>query len=195
MEEIKENGIDVRKAAEADVEVEGADGEIAEIGNGNKEVIEIRRGNKGIAEAEKGEASEKSLDNGEANVDETGSLEAEIVRLKEEGQRQKSEFEAAIKELKIKSAALERLYSEGAKNPKLMLKLIDISKADFGENGSLVGLDEQIDNLKNSEGYLFDGYRAAMGCFRPEESGDFSETHKTDFSLMTYSQMLRALGE
>lgn len=186
MEEIKENGIDASKAAAAEVEV----------GDGNENVIKIGDGNEDTAEAKKGEASEKSFDNGRENVDEKGSLEAEIVRLKEEGQRQKSEFEAAIKEVKIKSAALERLYSEGAKNPRLMLKLIDISKADFGENGSLVGLDEQINDLKNSEGYLFDGYRAAaMGCFRPEESGDFSETHKTDFSLMTYSQMLRALGE
>ena len=91
---------------------------------------------------------------------------------------------------------MERLYGEGAKNPKLLLRLIDTSGADFDEKGSLVGIDEQIDSLKNSEGYLFGGYGAASaGCFRPEEAGDFSETSKADFSHMTYSQVLRALGK
>ncbi|MDE6725520.1 MAG: phage scaffolding protein, partial [Ruminiclostridium sp.] len=62
-------------------------------------------------------------------------LEAEIVRLKEAVVRQKEEFEAAIGEMKVKGAVLERLYGEGAKNPKLLLKLIDVSK---------IGFDEQI---------------------------------------------------
>ncbi len=138
---------------------------------------------------------EKYPDCGVKDIDEKGSLEEEIARLKEDGVRQKKEFEAAIKELEIRSAVLERLYGEGAKNPKLLLKLIDISKVGFDDGGGIVGIDEQIGSLKSSEGYLFEE-RGAVGSggFRPGESGDFSET-RTDFSQMTYSEMIRALGK
>lgn len=123
------------------------------------------------------------------------TLEGEIQRLKDENARQKTEFEAAIKELKIQGAVEERLHKEGARNPKLMMKLVDFSKADFDEKGALIGVDEQISSLKDSEGYLFNNDKAAYsGCFRPEEAADFSDTSKADFSLMTYSQMIKALG-
>lgn len=124
------------------------------------------------------------------------TLEGEIQRLKDENVRQKAEFEAAIKGLKIQGAVEERLRNEGARNPKLMMKLVDFSKADFDEKGLLVGIDEQISSLKDREGYLFNNDKEAYtGCFRPEEAGDFSDTSKADFSLMTYSQMIKALGK
>ena len=203
MERINKNIFDVNNTAEKSAESKAAAAEEAQaveasemafdVGEKSEEIFDNRENNN--RENCNRENSNGEKDNIE-NSDEKSSLESEIVRLKEESLRQKSEFEAAIKELKIKSAVLERLYGEGAKNPKLLLRLIDTSGADFDEKGSLVGIDEQIDSLKNSEGYLFGGYGAASaGCFRPEEAGDFSETSKADFSHMTYSQVLRALGK
>lgn len=208
MERINKNIFDVNNTAEKSAESKAAAAEEAQaveasemafdVGEKSEEIFDNRENNNrenSNRENSNGENSNGEKDNIE-NSDEKSSLESEIVRLKEESLRQKSEFEAAIKELKIKSAVLERLYGEGAKNPKLLLRLIDTSGADFDEKGSLVGIDEQIDSLKNSEGYLFGGYGAASaGCFRPEEAGDFSETSKADFSHMTYSQVLRALGK
>ena len=208
MERINKNIFDVNNTAEKSAESKAAAAEEAQaveasemafdVGEKSEEIFDNRENNN--RENNNRENSNRENSNGEKdnieNSDEKSSLESEIVRLKEESLRQKSEFEAAIKELKIKSAVLERLYGEGAKNPKLLLRLIDTSGADFDEKGSLVGIDEQIDSLKNSEGYLFGGYGAASaGCFRPEEAGDFSETSKADFSHMTYSQVLRALGK
>ena len=218
MERINKNIFDVNNTAEKSAESKAAAAEEAQaveasemafdVGEKSEEIFDNRENNNrennnrenSNRENNNRENSNRENSNGEKdnieNSDEKSSLESEIVRLKEESLRQKSEFEAAIKELKIKSAVLERLYGEGAKNPKLLLRLIDTSGADFDEKGSLVGIDEQIDSLKNSEGYLFGGYGAASaGCFRPEEAGDFSETSKADFSHMTYSQVLRALGK
>ncbi len=212
MKGINKNIFDVNNTAEKSAESKAAAEEAQaveasemafDVGENSEEIFDNRENNNrenSNRENSNRENSNRENSNGEKdnieNSDEKSSLESEIIRLKEESLRQKSEFEAAIKELKIKSAVLERLYGEGAKNPKLLLRLIDTSGADFDEKGSLVGIDEQIDSLKNSEGYLFGGYGAASaGCFRPEEAGDFSETSKADFSHMTYSQVLRALGK
>lgn len=170
-----------------------------------EEIIENGMGISDTAASDAVEADNVDVTDAEANCDEVGGddgreaekslLEAEIVRLKEAAVRQKEEFEAAIMEMKVKSAVLERLYGEGAKNPKLLMRLIDISKVGFDDEGGLVGLDEQIGGLKENEGYLFVERCGAdlLGCFRPEESGDLAET-RADFSQMTYSEMIRALG-
>ena len=212
MKGINKNIFDVNNTAEKSAESKAAAEEAQaveasemafDVGENSEEIFDNRENNNrenSNRENSNRENSNRENSNGEKdnieNSDEKSSLESESIRLKEESLRQKSEFEAAIKELKIKSAVLERQYVEGAKKHKILLRLIDTSGADFDEKGSLVGIDEQIDSLKNSEGYLFGGYGAASaGCFRPEEAGDFSETSKADFSHMTYSQVLRALGK
>lgn len=140
-----------------------------------------------------GAASEINPDGGEKGEEEA-SLKEEVLRLKEEIAARRTEYEAAIRELRIKGAVLERLYGEGAKNPLLLSRLMDTSEMDFDEKGELKGVDEQIERLKRSDGYLFGG-SVSFEYFRPEEGGDFSETCKENFSDMTYSQMLRALGK
>lgn len=140
-----------------------------------------------------GAASEINPDGGEKGEEEA-SLKEEVLRLKEEIAARRTEYEAAIRELRIKGAVLERLYGEGAKNPLLLSRLMDTSEMDFDEKGELKGVDEQIERLKRSDGYLFGG-SVSFECFRPEEGSDFSETCKENFSDMTYSQMLRALGK
>lgn len=139
-----------------------------------------------------GAASEINPDGGEKG--EEASLREEVLRLREEIAARRTEYEAAIRKLRIKGAVLERLYGEGAKNPLLLSRLMDTSEMDFDEKGELKGVDEQIERLKRSDGYLFGG-SVSFECFRPEEGGDFSETCKENFSDMTYSQMLRALGK
>ena len=149
MEEIIESGMGISDTAAGDVSSDNTDMNNVEVGGDDR------------AEAEKSlsEDTEKS------------SLEREIVRLNDEIVRQKAEFEAAVGEMKVKSAVLEKLYGVGAKNPGLLMKLIDVSKVGFDDVGGVVGLDEQISVLKEKEGYLFEEKRISdsLGCFMPEE--------------------------
>ena len=160
-----------------------------------EEIIENSVETSGASDNEAENVSVKDNVSDVCAEEEKSSFKEEIARLREEGARQKAEYEAAVREMSIKTAALEKLYGEGARNPKLMLRLIDFSKADFGDDGAVLGLDEQIGALKEKEGYLFEEKRlsGSLGCFRPEESGDLAET-KEDLSQMTYSEMIRALG-
>lgn len=144
--------------------------------------VEIAKDNN-ADEKEKAELSEK-----------TASLEAEIKKLKEENARQKSKYEAAIKKHGTERAAEDIMRREGAKNPRLLLKLIDLSAAELDEKGEIKGLVEQLKALKRDEPYLFDNKsEKTHSCFRPEEASDFSETAKPDISQMTYSQMIKLM--
>lgn len=138
-------------------------------------------------------SNEKGENEGGAlEIDQKRSLEEEILKLKEENARQRAEFDRAIRQIHIERAVKDKLCAEGARNPEILLKLIDSSAAEIGENGDVIGIDEQISALKSNEPYLFREEKpVSMGCFRPEEAGDFSET---DFSQMTYSQMIKAIN-
>ncbi|MBD5081556.1 MAG: hypothetical protein HDT44_07330 [Ruminococcaceae bacterium] len=207
MEEIVKSGMGVSDTAVGDVvETIGDVADRYEVGgdDGSKEAKEsLNEGEKAEESFSDSEDAEKILSDGEekgkslADSEETEKrfLEKEVARLKDEVVRQKEEFDAAVEEMRVKSAVVERLYGVGAKNPGLLVKLIDCSKVGFGEDGGLVGLEEQIGALRENEGYLFEEKRLSdsLGCFRPEESGDLAETG-VDFSQMTYSEMIRALG-
>lgn len=165
--------------------------------NGAKETAKVNiSGKSGVNEAEeKTRKPEGSAEKAkEEAAEKVNPLEAEIKRLKEENARQKSQFEAAIRQYSVERAAEDFLRSEGAKNPRLLLKLIDLSAAELDDKGMAKGLEEQLEALKRDEPYLFDEKNVTRNsCFRPEEASDFSETSKPDLSQMTYSQMLKMM--
>lgn len=126
------------------------------------------------------------------------SFEEIISRLKKENAEKSKEFEAAKKELneiRIQNAAENLIRELRGKNPRLISKLIDFSKAYINENGELQGVEEQLSSLISSDPYLFSQSlgKGSLSCFTPEEGGDFSENGKQDFSQLTYSQMLNYL--
>ena len=47
------------------------------------------------------------------------------------------------------------LTAMGAKNARLAAKAIDYGKLDFGEDGAVIGLEEQLEALSKSDPYLF----------------------------------------
>ena len=49
------------------------------------------------------------------------------------------------------------LTAMGAKNARLAAKAIDYGKLDFGEDGAVIGLEEQLEALSKSDPYLFSG--------------------------------------
>ncbi|WP_101773990.1 phage scaffolding protein [Peptostreptococcus faecalis] len=85
-------------------------------------------------------------------------LKATIESLKEANKQKDEQYAKEIKETKFNSALDMALTGAKAKNNtavKAMLG-IDLDTAEIDENGSIKGLNEKIEALRGTDGYLFD---------------------------------------
>jgi len=86
-------------------------------------------------------------------VDAAG-LQAEITKLQGENKTAKEKYEADLKEIQltnaIKLAIAGKVHDEG-----LAAGLVDKTKLILGEDGKVVGLEEQITSLKEHKAFLF----------------------------------------
>jgi SMC interacting uncharacterized protein involved in chromosome segregation len=84
-------------------------------------------------------------------------LQSQIKKLQEDNknaqQKYQNDLAAQTKSFKIEGA----LRDAKARNVKAVLSLIDTDKVEVGKDGNLSGLTDQIDAVKKSDGYLFDG--------------------------------------
>jgi hypothetical protein len=86
-------------------------------------------------------------------VDAAG-LQAEIVKLQGENKTAQEAYDKQLKQIKIETALETRLLKEGAVNTKAVKALLDPAKISLdGEN--IVGLDDQLKALKESEKWAF----------------------------------------
>lgn len=96
-------------------------------------------------------------------------------RYKKENEKfrvQRDEYKAAAEggeaNEKFKSAALTaeaklRLANNGIKDPDRILKYLSFDGVDFGEDGTIAGLDEKIETVKGDFPELFDSKRRVGG--------------------------------
>lgn len=82
-------------------------------------------------------------------------LQAEIDKLKAQNadaeKQRKQQLAEQSKQYQVKLA----VQSTGAKNEKAVVALLDDNKITVDNEGNLYGLQEQLDELKESDGYLF----------------------------------------
>lgn len=82
------------------------------------------------------------------------ALKDEVAKLQAANKTQQTEYEASLKQIKIDTALELKLTSAGAVNTKAVRALLDTSKLGLdGEN--LVGLDDQLKALKETEKWAF----------------------------------------
>lgn len=81
-------------------------------------------------------------------------LQAEITRLQQENERVKADFESQLAQKDYDFALTEALRTAKAKNPTAVKALLNVETIQL-VNGQLVGLDEQLKELKVSDDYLF----------------------------------------
>ena len=60
-----------------------------------------------------------------------------------------------LNKARLDNVITEKLYKSKAKNVDLIKKSIDYDSIKTNENGEYTGIDEQINSLKESDGYLF----------------------------------------
>lgn len=112
------------------------------------------------------------------------SLQAKITQLQDENAKQKSDYEQKIADMAFSSALDNALSAAGAKNVKAVKALLDTNTLIL-KDGKIVGLDDQLTQLKKTDGYLLND-NPDVGSV--QSTGGSKE--KVDFSKMTYSQMV-----
>lgn len=86
-------------------------------------------------------------------VDAAG-LQAEIERLQNENKTAKEKYDADLKDLTLTNA-IKLAIAGKVHDESIVSGLVDKTKLIIGDDGKIVGLDEQITSLKESKAFLF----------------------------------------
>ena len=98
---------------------------------------------------------DKQLDTLKKNVKSTEELTAKVTELQEANKAAAKAHEAEIKELRVNAAVDKALTEAGAKNGKAVRALLDLTKAELDEEGSVKGLGDQLKALQKAEDSAF----------------------------------------
>lgn len=109
---------------------------------------------------------DKQLDTLKKTAGDKEKLEATIKQLQEDNKSAKTKYETDLKNLRIDSAVKLKL-SGTAQDVDIVASLIDKTKLIVGDDGSVTGLDEQINPLKQSKPFLFKEIKSKGGNYDP----------------------------
>ena len=138
--------------------------------------------------------SDAALEKLNKYADEVKTLKTQIVSLKQENQKLVETHTAEIHAFKVNAAVDAALVAARAKNLTAVKALLNVpASAKLDKNGNVIGLSEQIDSIKLSDGYLFFSDKPFPQCVIkgavPGESGNEFADEKADLSRLTYSQL------
>lgn len=85
------------------------------------------------------------------NADLKAKIGEAIAKNKEQAKQFKAQMAARDKQDAISNS----LRDVGARNSKAVEALLDLDKVSLDDNGNLIGLNEQLESIKKSDGYLF----------------------------------------
>lgn len=134
----------------------------------------------------------------------TGDVEGmkkQIETLQADNKTKDEAHAAEIKQLKVESAVNAVLSASKAKNAKAVKALLDIDmeKVEFGDDGSIKGLDDQIKKLQGAEDskFLFDTEtkKTKVKGAEPGETGKEDPDTKVDITKMSYEELAAYMAE
>lgn len=102
------------------------------------------------------DANQTELDSLKKAAEGNEELTTQLSDLQEKYDQAKADSESKIAEIKKTSAIELALTQAGARNIKAAKALLDSEKLELTDEG-IKGLDEQLNTLKESDGYLFEG--------------------------------------
>lgn len=92
-------------------------------------------------------------------------LTAEIERLKGENKTTTKDYEAKLTKIKLDTAVKEALKQAKVKDIELATKLINYDNIKLSDDGTVVGINEQIEPMKKERDYLFEKEVPGTGHF------------------------------
>lgn len=108
-----------------------------------------------------------------------------INRINELSQKHKEELKNVEEEYKknIKMISIKSQLS-GAHDPDLILNLIDLNKVDLSEDGTIkMGLNEQLEELRSTKGFLFKENGNKVDAIEPIESENITQKETDESNL------------
>lgn len=154
---------------------------------------EVNEENKTLKKAA-GDHAQQLEDLKKSNGD-NAALQMQINDLQKANADMQKAHDAEIAQLKLSNVIEAALMSAGAKNVKAARSLLDDSKLKLGDDDKVSGLEDQINAIKKSDGYMFADKPAApkFKGFQPGASGTVPPGNEADTSKMTYSEMVAYL--
>lgn len=134
----------------------------------------------------------KQLEEIKKSAGDNAELKKQIEDMQTVNKNKEKEYADSIAKLKLDNAVDIALMGAGSKNNKAVKALLNLEKAVIGEDGKVVGLKEQLDNLRKAEdsSFLFEVTPKFKGVNPAGNKGG-----EVDFKSMTYSQMEKYLAE
>lgn len=129
---------------------------------------------------------DKQLEELKKSAGDSESLKAQIDKLQEENKKAADDYNAKITQMGIENAVNLALTGAKAKNAKAVKALLDLTDAKLNDDGTIKGLDKQIEKLRESDAYLFDGETKTVNGAKPAEGNGKPSTKPV--SEMTYSE-------
>ncbi len=90
-------------------------------------------------------------------------LTAQVTELKDKYKKSEETFNEKLNATKIENAIVAKLGETKARDTTVVKKLIDMDAVSLAEDGSVTGLDDQIDSLQKEQAYLFEGETQQKG--------------------------------
>ncbi|PKD98539.1 phage scaffolding protein [Macrococcoides caseolyticum] len=100
---------------------------------------------------------DNQLDEIKTKVGDAEALNATIDSLKQANKDKDEAHQNLVNQVKLDYEIKLALNEAGAKNERAVKALIDLDTVKINEDGQLIGLNEQLTNLKSTDDYLFNG--------------------------------------
>ncbi len=137
---------------------------------------------------------DKQLEDLKKSSGDNEALSQQIAALQAENQAAKEKYEADVKELKL-STAVKLAIGSSAHDAALVAGLVDKEKLILGDDGTVMGLEEQLKAIKKEKAFLFKEEKpgATIKGGKPAEGTGTTPAGKKP-SEMTYSEMCSYLA-
>lgn len=119
------------------------------------------------------EARNKELEDLKKNNKDNENLSKQLEDMKKAAKDREAEYQKNISQMQLDYAVENALSGAKAKNGKTVKALLNMENVKLDSDGKLIGLSEQLDAIKNSDGYLFEAQDAALKAdgLHPGDSG------------------------